>query len=103
MSKNTSYSSPAWLLIGIHGSKPGTLRLNNGRLSYSNDDQQCLFDVPVSEVKDLDFPWYYFGGGVNFKIGADKYRLSFVQPHQEYGLAEGLEVAKVWKPLLTEK
>ncbi|RYX79976.1 hypothetical protein EON83_30510 [bacterium] len=102
MAQDVFHSSSAWILIGIHGSKAGTLTLSKGRLSFVDDDnKKSVFDVPFSEVMDLTYPWQYFGGGVNFRIGSEKYRISFVLPHYEYGLAEGLEVAKAWKPLLT--
>ncbi len=29
----------------------------------------------------MRFPWYYFGGGVKFAIGTERYRISFVRPN----------------------
>jgi hypothetical protein len=70
----------AWLLIGLTRSIPGVLESADGRFTLTTEDG-CVFDVPLSEVTDVNFPWYYFGGGVKFKIGIDNYRLSFVQPN----------------------
>lgn len=100
--ENDYYSSSAWALIGIHRSKPGTLTLEQGRLSFRDDEENTLFNVPTSEVSDLKFPWHYFGGGAHFTVGGEEYRISFVEPHNEWGLADGLAVAKDWKSLLTK-
>ena len=39
-----------------------------------------LFDVPLDEVRDVVFPWYYLGGGVKLTVGAVRYRIAFVRP-----------------------
>ena len=70
----------AWLLVGITRSVPGILELKNGQLAFASDEG-CIFDVPLSTVRDVNFPWHYFGGGVKFSIGSENYRLSFVQPN----------------------
>jgi len=76
----------AWLLIGITRSLPGVLESTDGRLLYTTEEKR-VFDVPLSDVTDVNFPWYYFGGGVKFKIGTESYRLSFVQPDDGSGEA----------------
>lgn len=70
----------AWLLVGITGNVPGVLELADGHLAFATEEGS-IFDVPLTEVSDVVFPWYYFGGGVKFKIGANSYRLSFVRPN----------------------
>ena len=42
---------------------------------------QVVFDVPLDEVTDVIWPWYYFGGGVKLSAGGEQYRLSFVLPN----------------------
>lgn len=75
-----AYLTPAWLLIGLTRSAPGVLEYADGRLAYSNEDGR-VFDVPLSEVTAVKFPWYYFSGGVKFTVGTEPYRLSFVRPN----------------------
>lgn len=70
----------AWLLVGLTRSVPGILELDNGQLAFTSAEG-CVFDVPLSTVRNVNFPWHYFGGGVKFSIGSDDYRLSFVQPN----------------------
>ena len=69
------YRSVAWLLRGVTGSTEGVLELSGGRLSFTSTgvyhdvplagaDQRTgedgrVFDVPVTEVTDVRFPWYY--------------------------------------------
>lgn len=94
-----NYFSSAWLLEGITGAVYGHLELTNGRLSFTVGEKQ-IFNVPLSEVKDVVFPWYYFSGGVKFRIGAEKYRMSFVQPGEQGSIIDGRQTGKAWKSLL---
>ena len=96
-------STSAWLLVGMTGSQYGVLRAGNGRLAFTTGERR-IFDVPLSEVRDVKFPWYYFSGGVQFSVGNERYRLSFVQPNNEAGypdISKGRRAGKVWKSVLT--
>lgn len=93
------FSSPAWLLTGLTGSVPGTLELSRGRLAFTGGPNR-YFDVPLDAVQDVNFPWHYFGGGVKFRIGAERYRVSFVQPGESGDIGEGRRVGKAWKQIL---
>ncbi|MDQ3179187.1 MAG: hypothetical protein M3Q33_01570 [Acidobacteriota bacterium] len=99
------FSTSAWLLVGITGSVDGVLELTGGRLALTTGERR-VFDVPLSQASDVEFPWYYFGGGVKFRIGADSYRLSFVQPNNVAGypdIGEGRRAGKVWRSLLVAR
>jgi hypothetical protein len=72
--------TPIWLLIGMTGNVPGVLELADGRLSFTTEEGR-VFETPVSGVSEVKFPWYYFGGGVKFKVGTASYRISFVKPN----------------------
>ncbi len=80
MSDPNALRTPAWLLIGITGSRPGVLEYVDGHLAYTDEDGR-VFDVPLAEVSDIKFPWYYFTGGVKFTVAGHQYRLSFVRPN----------------------
>ena len=94
----------AWLLRGITGNLPGILSLANGRFTFVADDGQMVFDSPVTEVSDVKVPWYYFGGGMKLRVGAERYRLSFVRPTAAGGgvadIPEGRGACKMWRSLL---
>ena len=101
------FHSPAWLLLGLTRSRPGTLAYTGGRLIYSSDEE-VVFDVQLPEVTGVRFPWYYFSGGVKFSIGKDHYRLSFVRPNDDTGgsvsdIGEGRRHGKTWKSILLAK
>ncbi len=101
-------------------SLPGILESSGGRFAFLTEDER-VFDVPLFEVTDVKFPWYYFGGGVKFKIGTENYRLSFVQPNDgsevpyhllaktDFGESEflpagmlaGRRAGKAWKSVLS--
>jgi hypothetical protein len=74
------FASYAWLLIGTFRTAAGWLDLTAGRLRFSTPDE-VLFDVPLAEVTDVDWPWYYFGGGVKLSAVGGRYRFSFVLPN----------------------
>jgi hypothetical protein len=74
------FASYAWRLIGTFRTAAGWLDLTAGRLRFSTPDQ-VVFDVPLSEVTDVIWPWYYFGGGVKLSAAGEPYRLSFVLPN----------------------
>ena len=74
------YASCAWLLIGTFRTAAGWLDLTAGRLRFSTPDK-VVFDVPLAEVTDVVWPWYYFGGGVKLSAAGERYRLSFVLPN----------------------
>lgn len=121
-----AFRTPAWLLIGLTRSVPGVLEFADGRLAYSIEAGR-VFDVPLSEVTGIKFPWYYFSGGVKFTVGSEAYRLSFVRPNDasdvpgrllagsEAGgplalltagrkvadIGEGRRAGKAWKRILT--
>ena len=120
--------TPAWLLVGVTRSTPGVLELADGHLAFTTGEGR-VFNVPLPEVSNVKFPWYYFGGGVKFSIGADDYRLSFVRPNEasdipdrllagtEFGgpaalltagrkvldVGEGRRAGKAWKTMLAAR
>ena len=119
-----TFCTQAWLLIGITRNLPGILELKNEQLSFTSDEG-CIFDVPLAALRDINFPWHYFGGGVKFSIGSDNYRLSFVQPNDAadvsaellsrttfvrspsvlkvLDIGDGRRAGKVWKAVLSSR
>jgi hypothetical protein len=93
----------AWVL-GRLGNRGGLLQLADGRLAFLTEEGP-LFDVPVTEVKDVNFPWYYFGGGCKFRVGTQRYRIAFVRPVDQGGgildIGTGRRAGKMWREALT--
>lgn len=93
-----------WRLNGLTGSEAGHLELARGRLIYTPVEGPPVFDVPLESVSDISFPWHYFSGGFKMRVGAEKYRFSFVEPHNEYAdISAGRATGKRWKRALTGK
>lgn len=92
--------TPAWLLVGLRRSVPGELNACRGRLWFRFANG-TLFDVPLAAVRDVHFPWYHFGGGVQFSIETRRYRFSFVRPNSEGGsvfdIPAGRDAGEAWK------
>jgi hypothetical protein len=80
MDEQPPLRTPVWQLLGLFGNRPGLLELAKGRLAFTTDEGR-VFEAPLSEVSGIKFPWYYFGGGMKVRIGAAKYRFSFVRPN----------------------
>jgi hypothetical protein len=89
-------STPAWLLDGFLRRRSGILVLDGRRLAFSTPDAP-VFDVPLTSVTGIRFPWYYFGGGVILKAGDHPYRLSFVEPGDQGDVAGGRQAGRMWK------
>lgn len=86
--------------MGLTGSEFGHLELRSGRLIYT-PNEGVGFDVALDQINDINFPWYYFGGGFKMRIGNDSYRFSFVEPHNDNAdIGEGREKGKAWKKAL---
>lgn len=110
MENDQSFATEVWLLSGIINSLPGILTLENNRLiltaigsgtfwesglkkiekksgvenffSLINKGKPVqLFNVDLSEIQKLSFPWFYFMAGAHITCKKAKYRLSFIQPN----------------------
>jgi hypothetical protein len=87
------FASYAWLLLGTFRTAAGWLDLTAGRLRFSTPDE-VVFDVAVEHVTDVEWPWFYFGGGVKLSAAGVRYRLSFVLPNGgEYPAARAAKSA----------
>lgn len=94
-----------WRLSGLTGSEAGHLELRRGRLTFTPlDVEKPGFDVPLAEVRDINFPWHYLGGGFKMRIGNEQYRFSFIEPHNDSAdVYDGRQTGKAWKKLLLNK
>lgn len=72
--------TPAWLLVGLTGHRPGVLELAAGRLAFTGEEGR-VFEAPLAAVEDVVFPWFYFGGGVKLTVAGTRHRVSFVRPN----------------------
>jgi hypothetical protein len=79
-----SIRTEAWLLKGITGTEPGELKLVRDRLTLKTR-KGTMFDVPLSQVSKVRFPWYYFSGGLKLWIEGKSWRITFVRPNQQGG------------------
>lgn len=111
---STSFESPAWQLIGTTRTKPGYLIKDEDRLIFEVEGKK-VFNAPMSEITDIVFPWYYFGGGVKMSVRTTNYRFSFVKPNGSMdpisrgktgvqsimSIGSGRKAGKAWKEALT--
>ena len=140
MKRRSHLRTEAWLLTGI-SSIPGALRLSGGRLSFTafgagncgrrklrkleaetgqeglakrlgDDEHAVVFDVPLADVQEATFPWYYFTGGVKLTLDGARYRFGFARPANTKLPSDGLGLddiakarrsGKAWKAVLSER
>jgi hypothetical protein len=89
-------------LSGLTGSEPGRLELRGGRLIFTpSEEGRPGFDVPLSEVTDIEFPWLYFGAGFKVRVRGEQFRFSFIEPHNDSAdMRAGRDTGKAWKKVL---
>lgn len=90
--------TPAWLMRGVitYDAKPGSLRLDGGRLSFRETGAQAPeFDIALADIDTVRFPAYNFGSVVRIDAGADRYRLAFLasEPRSKWSGARMGDVA----------
>lgn len=101
--------TPGFLLVGLFRSIPGALWLVGERFRFMAANERILVDTTLAEIKELTFPWYYFGCGMKFRVNSNKYRFSFAAPVQSgddadaegvQSIMAGRKVGKAWKARL---
>jgi hypothetical protein len=71
--------------VVTYDAKPGTLRLDHGRLSFHEDAADtALFDIAVADIADVTFPIYNLGSVVRFDAGGKRYRLAFLASERRF-------------------
>ncbi len=68
---------------GRFGAVPALLVKSGDELALATDDGE-LFRIPLSETK-VQFPWFYFGGGMRVTAGGSRYTLAFSRPAKVQG------------------
>jgi hypothetical protein len=93
--------TPVWILSGLTGRTSAGLEFADGRVILSTGDVD-VFNVALNDVRDVKFPWYYFGGGVKFRVGAQEYRISFTEPGEHGSTAGARAAGKLWRAVLNK-
>ena len=73
--------SKVWRITGLFSNAiPGALVLQNGQVAFiTQTDVQ--FNVPLSEMKDIKWPFIRMGLGFNAVVNDKKYKFSFSKPN----------------------
>jgi hypothetical protein len=119
--------SKVWLQHGTFGgATPGLLTADEGKASFITEEGEH-FNVPVSEIKEVKWPFLQFGLGFTASVNGQKYKFTFMKPNGAAdlndstlgqlarftrlgrgadaistlsGMGESKKVAKQWKELL---
>jgi hypothetical protein len=68
-----------------YDAKPGTLRLDRGRLSFRESGAEAaVFDIAVDDIHNVRFPSYNLGSVVRFDAGGERYRLAFLASERRF-------------------
>jgi len=92
--------TPVWILSGLTGRDPAALEFADGRVILSTGDVE-VFNAALSDIREVTFPWYYFGGGVKFRVGAQEYKISFTEPGEYGSIADARAAGKLWRAIFS--
>jgi hypothetical protein len=73
-------ATPAWIMAGWGRNIAGVLVAGAGRLAFLAEEG-ALFDVPITAVSDVSWPWHWFGGGVKLRADGTPYKITFILPN----------------------
>ena len=73
--------SKVWQLFGLVGRViPGLLIWNEGQITFLTEEG-TQFNVPLTEVKDVKWPFLRMGLGFDAFVNGKKYKFSFTKPN----------------------
>jgi hypothetical protein len=111
----THMQTPIWQLIGLVSSSPGLLTLGEGFLCFETAEG-TQFRCPVSQIRDVKWPWYSFSCALNLNASGTKYRFSFARPNGAaaawrpvsavnniFDLGRAAKTGKAWKKELADQ
>ena len=81
MENKKTLFTPAWLMKGMTQSLPGILYFDGQKFGFEAEDEKLSFSCSVTELTDIKFPWYYFGGGFKANAQNKAFRMSLVRPN----------------------
>ena len=74
-------TSKVWQMHGaLSVATPGLLIFNEGQVSYITEQGE-QFNVPISEVKEVKWPFLQFGLGFNATVNQNVYKFTFMKPN----------------------
>jgi hypothetical protein len=76
----SALATPAWIMAGRLRNVAGMLAAGEGRLAFVTAAGP-VFSVPITEVGDVTWPWYWFGGGCRLTAAGQQYKITFVRPN----------------------
>jgi len=73
--------SKVWQIHGFFGKvTAGFLIKENDRIKFITDEG-VLFDVPLSSLQQIKWPWLSMGLGFDTNVNGKTYKLSFAKPN----------------------
>lgn len=73
--------SKAWKITGIIGAvTPGALVWKNGQVTFITE-AGIQFQVPLSEIRNIKWPFLRMGMGFDAEVNGKKYKFSFAKPN----------------------
>lgn len=76
-----SINSKVWRIHGTFSvGEPGILILDEGKVSFISEQGE-EFNVPLSEIKEVKWPFLQFGLGFNATVNGTKYKFTFMKPN----------------------
>lgn len=81
MQMNGELISKVWKIAGLVGAvTPGALVWKKGQMTFITEEG-IQFQVPVSEIKNIKWPFLRMGMGFDAEVNGKKYKFSFAKPN----------------------
>lgn len=84
LADEASFAGPVYLKTGATSAVRAVLARTELELVLAVADGEC-FRAPLPVVEKVEFPWWYFGGGMRVTVNGDRYVLSFSPPARVEG------------------
>jgi hypothetical protein len=71
--------------VVTYDAKPGTLRLDQGRVSFRESGAAApVFDIALTDIDKVRFPRYNLGSVVRIDAGGNRHRLAFLSSERRF-------------------
>ncbi len=77
--REARFAGPVYLKTGTTSAVRAILARTEGELVLVAQDEEH-FRVPLSAVEKVEFPWWWFGGGMRVTAAGTRYTLGFSPP-----------------------
>ena len=85
---NIIFSTSAWVKKSQLEYIYGLLSSDGKNLVFDTETKDFKFNITLNELKEISYPWYYFGGAFKAKMNNRELVVTFVTPNGQVDFSE---------------